>query len=133
MPPARPATSAASAARGARTARSKAPERAFGPRGVNARLPLSRVQWDRKFRTTMLVVLALVGYIGVKGGLTLISVRAQAEQQQQIVRTLARQNRQLLQMQRSLGQPATIIRDARSLGMVRAGERSYAIVGLPGN
>jgi cell division protein FtsB len=80
----------------------------------------------------MLIVLTLVGYIGVKGALNLVSVRAQAEQQQQLVHTLARQNRRLLQLQRSLNQPDTITRDARSLGMVRAGERAYAITGLPG-
>jgi cell division protein FtsB len=81
----------------------------------------------------MLVVLALVGYIGVKGMANLLAARAQAEEQQTIVHTLARQNRRLEQQQQSLEQPATIIRDARALGMVRAGERAYAVTGLPGH
>jgi cell division protein FtsB len=96
-------------------------------------LPLSRIKWDRAGRIVMLFVLALVAYLGIKGMLTLLATRAQAEQQQQIVRTLARQNRHLEQLQRSLGQPATIIKDARALGMVKAGERSYSVTGLSGH
>jgi len=125
MPPARSATSAARATRSAR------PRSRARPRTVTSRLPISAVKWDRLFRTVMLVVLVLVGYIGVKGMLTLLSTRAEAEQQQQQVRVLARQNHRLEQEQRSLSQPETIIRDARALGMVRAGERSYAVTGLP--
>lgn len=96
-------------------------------------LPISKVKWDRAFRTVMLVVLALVAYLGIKGMVTLISTRSQAEQQQAIVRTLARQNRHLEQLQRSLNQTSTIVRDARALGMVKAGERSYSVTGLSGN
>jgi cell division protein FtsB len=81
----------------------------------------------------MLLVLALVAYLGIKGMLTLLSTRSQAEQQQAIVRTLARQNRHLKQLQKSLTQPATIMRDARALGMVKAGERSYSVTGVPGD
>ena len=81
----------------------------------------------------MLAVLMLVAYIGIKGVATLMSTRAQAQQEQAIVQNLARQNRRLEREQRALGQPATIIRDARALGMVKAGERSYVITGLPGS
>lgn len=139
MPRANPATSAA---RGVRTAPARvggrrgtgSASRAARPRphGVAMRLPISRVRWDRIVRTVMLVVLTLVGYLGVKGMVTLISTRAQAAQQQAIVQALARQNRHLEQVQQSLRSPATIIRDARSLGMVRGGERSYVVTGLPG-
>jgi cell division protein FtsB len=97
------------------------------------RFPISRIKWDRAFRTVMLVVLGLVAYLGVKGMLTLLSTRSQAEQQQAIVRTLARENRHLEQLQKSLTQPETIMRDARALGMVKAGERSYSVTGLPGD
>jgi cell division protein FtsB len=96
-------------------------------------LPISKIKWDRAFRTVMLVVLALVAYLGIKGMVTLLSTRSQAEQQQAIVRSLARQNRHLEQLQHSLSQPSTIIRDARALGMVKAGERSYSVTGLSGN
>jgi cell division protein FtsB len=128
MPSARSATSAARAA-GAQRPRTR-PTR---PRRVDPFPTLSRVRWDRKFRTVMLIVLALVGYIGAEGVSSLLASRAQAQQEQAIVHTLARQNRRLEQQARALTQPATIVSDARALGMVRAGERAYAITGLPPN
>ncbi len=134
MPSARTATRARSARRPDRAAaRVHAPANRARPQSVPLRLPISRIKWDRAGRTVMLVVLGLVAYLGIKGMLTLLSTHAQAEQQQAIVRTLARQNKRLEQLQRSLSQPATIIRDARSLGMVKAGERSYSVSGLPGD
>jgi cell division protein FtsB len=120
----RPSRSAGAFGRAARSGQAR-------PRAVRPRMAISKIAWDRKFRTVMLVVLGLVGYLGVSGGLELLHTRAQAEQQQAIVQTLARQNRALEQQQRQLRQPATIIRDARTLGMVKAGERAYAVTGLP--
>ena len=67
----------------------------------------------------------------VKQGLSLLSTRAQAEQQLAIVHRLTRENAQLAKERDSLGNPATIERDARALGMVRIGERPYVITGLP--
>jgi cell division protein FtsB len=95
------------------------------------RLPLSRVRWDRKLRTAMLVVLMLVGWIGVQGILNLLATHAQAEQQLSLVQSLARANRALEAQERQLSQPATIVRDARALGMVRSNEQAYVITGLP--
>jgi cell division protein FtsB len=147
MPPARSATSAARSPRtaAARGARSRSPGAGTGgqasgrasaasrPRLAPMHFPLSRIKWDRAGRIAMLVVLGLVAYLGIKGMLTLLSVRAQAEQQQAIVRTLARENRRLEELQRSLHSPATIMSDARALGMVKAGERSYSVTGLSGH
>lgn len=65
--------------------------------------------------------------------LSYFSTRAQADQQQSLVTQLTRANRALVRQQASLNDPATIVRDARGLGMVRPGERSYAVTGLPGN
>lgn len=115
MPPARSSTYA---------------RRSSRPVRVQSRFAVSRVRWDRKFRTLMLMVLALVGWIGVHGMLTLIHTRAQAEHELQQVAALAAQNRRLAALQKSLRQPATIKRDARALGMVGAGERSYVVTGV---
>ena len=129
-----PSARSSSAARSARTssARSATPQRAPRPTTVPPRLHLSKVQWDRKFRAVMLVVLGLVGWIGVQGATTLLATRAQAQEQQAIVHRLAAQNRALEAQQRALSQPATLIRHARALGMVKANERAYAVTGLPG-
>jgi cell division protein FtsB len=139
MPPARSATSRSTTSRSAasRSAASAARERQrtqapppAPPHGLVNRLPISGIRWDRKLRTIMLLVLMLVGWIGIRGISTLISTRAQADQEHAIVATLARENHRLEQQQRSLNNPATIASIARSLGMVQAGERSYVVTGL---
>lgn len=127
-----PARSATSTNRGAR----RAPETASqtpGPRGLHNRLPTSRVRWDRKLRVIMLLVLGLVGWVGAHAGMELLRTRTQASQEQALVAKLARQNRQLERQARSLNDPVTIVRAARALGMVRAGERAYVVTGLPGH
>ena len=126
MPPS-PHTSAARPAAEPRTHRSAAP-----PRQVARRLPISRVGWDRKFRLVMILSFVLVGWIGLKAGMALLSARAQASQETSLITSLKAQHRSLLAQERALHQPATIMRDARALGMVRAGERSYVIVSSSG-
>jgi cell division protein FtsB len=96
---------------------------------VAQRLPISKIGWDRKFRMVMLVVVLLVGYIGLKAGLALYAARTQATQESSLVSSLQKQHRQLVAQERALHQQATIMRDARQLGMVSAGERAYVIVG----
>jgi cell division protein FtsB len=92
---------------------------------------VSKVRWDRKFRTLLLMVLALIGWIGIHAGLTLWHTHEQAQTEQHIVSALAAQNRKLQGQLVSLNQPATIIRDARVLGMIRKGEQAYVVTGLP--
>lgn len=116
-----------------RNARPESTGRGQRPRGLGNRLPTSRVRWDRKLRVIMLLVLGLVGWVGAHGAMELLRTRAQANEEQSLVVKLERQNRQLEQQASSLNQPATIIRAARALGMVKAGERAYVITGLPGN
>jgi cell division protein FtsB len=98
---------------------------------VHVRAPISQIKWDRKFRALLLVVLALIGWIGVHGMLTLIHTRAQSQHELQLVSTLAAQNRRLRAEQAALSKPSTIMSDARSLGMIQADEQSYVVTGLP--
>jgi cell division protein FtsB len=90
-----------------------------------------RVRWDRIGRIGLLVVLVVVAGVYVQDALSYLSARSQAQQQEAIVKRLARENAQLVRQQKSLNDPATIVRDARALGMVRAGERPYVLTGLP--
>ena len=131
MPPAR--TAPASPRRQSRTAPPK-PRRAAGP--PKARRPVtrglrSRVRWDRIGRLGLLIVLCVVAGLYVQRGLAYLSVRSQANQQKAIVQQLTRANASLRAQQRSLNNPATILRDARVLGMVRVGEHPYEVTGLP--
>jgi hypothetical protein len=122
-----PSRSHSTAARNASASRSQHTH--ARPRQVAQRLPISKIGWDRKFRFVMLVVVALVGWIGLRAGLALVAARAQAAQETSLVTSLQRQHRQLVSQERALHQKATIVRDARQLGMVAAGERPYVIVG----
>lgn len=136
MPPARSAaarlTSARSAAPRPRTSPAPRPSRPRPrPRRVQAHGPRLRVRWERVGRYGLLVVLTIVVGLYVEHALAYVSTRGQADQQQAVVRSLQRQNAQLARAARSLSDPATIVHDARALGMVRPGERPYVISGLP--
>jgi len=120
MPSARSATAA--------SRRQPRPSPRHRPRVVS-RPPRLRVRWERVGRIALLVVFAVVVGLYVQHTLAYLSTRAQSDQQQAIVRSLTRQNAQLRAEQKSLNNPATIISDARGLGMVRPGERPYVIIG----
>ena len=79
----------------------------------------------------MLLVLVAVAGLYVKQGLSLLSTHAQEQQQLAIVRRLAKENAGLERERNALNNPATIVRDARALGMVRPGEHPYVVTGLP--
>jgi cell division protein FtsB len=118
-----PSARSASATSGAR------PRAAAGPHRLARRPPHARVRWDRVGRVALLVVLGVVGLLYVQHALSYLSARAQFNAQGTIVRRLERDNARLAQEQRALRDPATIVLDARKLGMVRPGERSYVITG----
>jgi predicted ribosomally synthesized peptide with SipW-like signal peptide len=89
------------------------------------------VRWDRVGRVALLIVLLAVAGLYVQHTLAYFSARAQANQQQAIVKRLTQENAALAEQQRSLASSATIVRDARALGMVWQGERPYVVTGLP--
>lgn len=76
-------------------------------------------------------MLAVVAGLYLKDAINFIQVRSEAESQQANVRRLARANGALRREQAALNDPVTIRRDARTLGMVRVGERPYVVLGLP--
>jgi cell division protein FtsB len=128
MPQARSATAAARPAR--------APASRPAPRRKPRVAPGSsrrRIRWGRVGRVGLLVTFVVVLGLYAQHTLSWLSTRAQAHQQQSIVTTLTRQNRALVRQQDALNDPATIVRDARALGMVRPGERAYAITGFRGS
>jgi cell division protein FtsB len=75
-------------------------------------------------------MLAAVVGLYIEHTLTYFSTRSKTDQQLAIVQHLAADNRALERQRRLLNDPATIMRDARALGMVQAGERPYVITGL---
>ncbi len=95
------------------------------------REPMLRFRWDRAGRVALLVVIAVVIGIYAQRTLAYFAARAQASHQQAAVTRLERQNAALTRRQSALNQPATIVRAARVLGMVRPGEQSYVLTGHP--
>jgi cell division protein FtsB len=123
MPSARPATAPP------RRHSRNAPPRArpnWAARGLRG-----RVRWDRVGRVSLLVVLCVVAGLYVQQGMAYLAVRSQANHQRAIVQQLSKSNASLHAQQRALNDPATILRDARALGMVRVGEHPYEVTGLP--
>jgi cell division protein FtsB len=123
-----PSTRHATAAPRADAAGARATRR---PRRVAGRPPIHRVRWDRVGRVALVITLAVVAGLYVQHALAYLEARAQADQQQEIVKRLIRDNAALTRRQHALNDPTTIVRDARALGMVWQGERPYSVTGLP--
>ncbi len=111
--------------------RGAGPRGSVRPRRVTGRPSRSRVRWERVGRVALLLVLFVVAGLYVQHALAYWSARTQSGHEQSIVRGLQQDNARLSQQQRALKDPATIVLDARRLGMVRPGERPYVVTGLP--
>jgi len=90
-----------------------------------------RVRWDRVGRVALLVVLAAVALAYIGPARSLLSTWRTSQAQQAQLHALQREHALLLQRARQLRDPRTVQAEARRLGMVRPGERSYVIQGLP--
>jgi cell division protein FtsB len=90
---------------------------------------MQRVRWDRLGRYGLLTVLVVVVGLYAQHTISFLGTRAQAQQDQAYVRELVRENRVLEREQLALRRPATILARARSLGMVRSGERAFVVIG----
>jgi cell division protein FtsB len=93
------------------------------------RSPHLRVRWERLGRIGLLVVLAVVIGLYADHTISYFTARGQANRQHAVVTQLQRQNAYFESRQRSLNDLASILAQARKLGMVRPGEQPYAITG----
>jgi len=81
----------------------------------------------------MLLLLAVLAYLYISPVRGLLNDLHQASLRHRQVLALEHQAAQLGAVERMLAQPSTIEREARGLGLVRRGERLYAVSGLPNN
>ncbi|MEA2265017.1 MAG: hypothetical protein QOE27_600 [Solirubrobacteraceae bacterium] len=81
----------------------------------------------------MLFVLCVLLYLYISPARSLVSAIGESGRRQADVAALTRANHRLRAERAGLGTPATLERDARSLGLVRPGEREFVISGLPPN
>ena len=81
----------------------------------------------------MLVVVAVLVYLYVSAGASIVSTWRAASTHRARVATMERQNRELRDALTRLRQPSTIIEEGRRLGMTRAGEVGFFETNLPNN
>ena len=91
----------------------------------------TRIRWDRLGRWALVAVLAFVVYLYIGPAATWVSTYREAGRKRAEVAALKAENRRLRERRRELRDPEALEREARRLGMVRAGEKSYVIEGLP--
>lgn len=91
----------------------------------------TRIRWDRLGRWALLFVLVLVVYLYIGPARSWISTYAEARGKRDEVAGLRAENARLRARRADLDRPSAIDREARRLGMVRAGERAYVIQSLP--
>jgi cell division protein FtsB len=89
------------------------------------------IRWDRVGRVALLLV--LIGILGLYVGPahSWWVTWHEAKQRRAEVTRLQAENTRLREHERALSDPTALEREARRLGMVRPGERSYVIRGLP--
>ena len=92
-----------------------------------------RVRWDRVGRIALLVLLVGVALAYVGPARSLLSTWRESNAKQAQLQTLEREHDALLRRARALRDPRTVQAEARRLGMVKPGERSYVVRGLPGD
>jgi len=91
----------------------------------------TRIRWDRLGRWALLFVLALVLYLYIGPTKNWVSTWREAGQKREEVATLRAENERLRERRDALRRQSSLEREARRLGMVKAGERMYIVEGLP--
>ena len=91
----------------------------------------TRIRWDRLGRWALLFVLGLVIYLYIGPATSWVSTWSEARQKREEVATLRAENERLQDRRDDLKRESALEREARRLGMVKAGERAYIIEGLP--
>jgi hypothetical protein len=94
---------------------------------------IRRVRWDRLGRVAMLCVLVALVYLYVSAGAHMLSTWHQARRESAAVATMEHEHRSLLGQRAALTAPGTLETEARQLGMMKPGEQSYVVTGLPNN
>jgi cell division protein FtsB len=89
------------------------------------------IRWDRLGRFALLTTLVAILLLYISPAKHWIQQSRTASAQQDELRQLADENRELKRKVKALRNPGALEREARRLGMVRQGERAYVIENLP--
>jgi cell division protein FtsB len=91
----------------------------------------ARIRWDRIGRWALIGVFALVLYLYIGPARTFVSTYLEAKRKRADVAALRAENHRLRARRAALTRPSALEREARRLGMVKAGEKEYVVRGLP--
>src|SRR3954453_14106810 len=91
----------------------------------------TRIRWDGLGGVGPLFVAALVLYLYIGPTRSWVTTYRQSKERKAEVAALKRENARLTARRDALRRPATLETEARTLGMVRGGEKAYVITGLP--
>ncbi len=91
----------------------------------------TRIRWDRLGRIALLFVAAFVVYLYIGPTANWVTTLKESKKRKAEVAALKQENQRLAARRDALRKPLTLETEARSLGMVRAGEKAYVISGLP--
>ncbi len=87
----------------------------------------TRIRWDRLGRWALIGVFALVLYLYIGPAVNWVKTYREAGRQREAVAALRAENAKLRERKRTLTEKGALEREARRLGMVKAGEKSYII------
>ena len=87
----------------------------------------SRIRWDRVGRWALICVFAFVLYLYIGPARTWVTTYGEAKRKRQEVAQARAQNERLLARKRELSEAGAVEREARKLGMVKAGEKLYVV------
>ena len=93
----------------------------------------ARIRWDRLGRVAMLFVGAALVYLYLSAGIHMLSTWRQARRDSATVVAMEREHTLLERQHEALGTGETLEQEARQLGMIKKGEQSYIVSGLPNN
>jgi cell division protein FtsB len=89
------------------------------------------IRWDRIGRLALLCTLTVIVLLYLRPAAHWVEQSRTSGRQQEQLRELVKENRKLKRRVGDLRSPGALEREARRLGMVRAGERSFVIENLP--
>jgi Septum formation initiator len=91
----------------------------------------SGIRWDRLGRVALLITLVVIVLSYLSPARHWLQQSGTAGRQKQELTQLTGQKKRLQSRLRALRDPGALEREARRLGMVRVGERSYVIENVP--
>ena len=90
-------------------------------------MAVARIRWDRVGRWALLCVFAFVLFLYIGPARAWVGTYREAKRKRAEVAALRAENDRLRERKRGLERPGALEREARALGMVKAGEKLYVI------